>query len=205
MIRRSAFTLIELLIAMVVTVLAAGAVAGTLRAMSEAMREQDIADDAMGRLARADARIADHLERARAILHQDEDEVLLWLPSEPFDASAANTTDYDTIHSNELAWYVLDAETGTLQLWIAADRSSRASHGLSTDWDSLRTTLESQATLRHITVLSGLAEGAFLVEDSDACSVGRFTLAALMDEAHGGITVRLGGRLANAQRHPDCQ
>jgi prepilin-type N-terminal cleavage/methylation domain-containing protein len=37
---RRGFTLIELCIATVITVLAAGAVAGTLRAVSEAMRDE---------------------------------------------------------------------------------------------------------------------------------------------------------------------
>lgn len=201
---RRGFTLIELCIAVIITALAAGSVVGTLRAVSEALREQDRVADASARLARADARIADHLERARLILHQDSDEVLLWLPSEPFDASANNTADYDTIHLNELAWYVLDGQAGTIVLRTATNRSTRTSYQLSTNWASLRTALQSQAQLSSVTVLEGLAEGMFEVDDSDACSVRRFSFVGAFDESRGGCEVRLGGRLSNGQRHPDC-
>lgn len=201
---RRGFTLIELCIAVVITVIAAGAVAGTLRAVTEAMQEQDRVADASARLARADARMADHLERARLILHQDADEVLLWLPTEPFDSSATNTSEYDTIHLNELAWYVMDSEAGTLVLRCASNRSSRTAYPLSTDWDALRTTLQVQAQLSSTTVLEGLAQGAFEVEDADACSVRRFTFTGALDDERGGFEVRLGGRLPNGQRHPDC-
>jgi prepilin-type N-terminal cleavage/methylation domain-containing protein len=201
---RRGFTLIELCIATVITVIAAGAVAGTLRAVSEAMQEQDRVADASARLARVDARIADHLERARLILQQDGDEVLLWLPSEPFDSSASNTSDYDTIHLNELAWYVMDAASGTLTIRCAANRAARTAYPLSTNWGALRTTLQSQAQLSSTVVLEGLSSGAFDVESADACSVRRFTFAGTFDGLRGGHEVRLGGRLANGQRHPDC-
>ena len=201
---RRGFTLIELCIAVVITVIAAGAVAGTLRAVSEAMQEQDRVADASARLARVEARIADHLERARLILHQDADEVLLWLPSEPFDSSASNTSEYDTIHLNELAWYVIDDAAGTIVLRSATNRSARAAYPLSTDWDGLRTTLQAQAQLSSTVVLEGLAEGVFEVEDSDACSVRRFSFVGALNESRGGFEVRLGGRLSNGQRHPDC-
>jgi prepilin-type N-terminal cleavage/methylation domain-containing protein len=201
---RRGFTLIELCIAVVITVIAAGAVAGTLRAVSEAMQEQDRVADASARLARVDARVADHLERARLILQQDGDEVLLWLPSEPFDSSASNTSDYDTIHLNELAWYVMDAANGTLTIRCAANRAARTAYPLSTNWGALRTTLQSQAQLSSTVVLEGLSSGAFDVEDADACSVRRFTFVGTFEGLRGGHEVRLGGRLANGQRHPDC-
>lgn len=201
---RRGFTLVELAIATVITVLAAGAVAGTLRAVSDAMQEQDRVADAGARIARADARVADHLERGRMILHQDADEVLLWLPSEPFDSSATNTSDYDTINLNELAWYVMDSTSGTLSMRIASNRSARTAYPLSTNWASLRITLQAQSQLVSTTVLEGLATGRFEVEDDDACSVRRFSFSGTMDESRGGMPVRLGGRLANGQRHPDC-
>jgi len=201
---RRGFTLVELAIATVITALAAGAVAGTLRAVSEAMQEQDRVADAGARIARADARVADHLERGRMILHQDADEMLLWLPNEPFDSSATNTTNYDTINLNELAWYVMDSGAGTLSLRIASDRNARTTYPLSTNWASLRVTLQAQSQLSSTNVLEGLASGAFEVDSSDACSVRRFSFSGTMDELHGGMPVRLGGRLANGQRHPDC-
>lgn len=202
--RRRGFTLIELAISTVITALTAGAVVGTLRAFSEAMADQDAMADGTARIARADARVADHLERARLVLLQDADEVLLWLPTEPFTSSATNTSDYDAINANELAWYVMDATSGTLRLQYLSNRSDRAVYPLSTSWASLRPTLQMQGGLTTVTVLESLANGTFLVESNDPCSVRRFTFSGTLDTAHGGIAVQLGGRLANGQRHPDC-
>ncbi|NBX25594.1 MAG: prepilin-type N-terminal cleavage/methylation domain-containing protein, partial [Planctomycetes bacterium] len=92
--RRRAFTLIELTIASAITSLVALTVASTLSTTASLMEREDRAGAAAAVLARAEARMADHAERARLILHQDADEVLLWLPSEPFTSSATNTAEY---------------------------------------------------------------------------------------------------------------
>jgi len=198
------FTVIELLIASVITSMVAAAVIGTMQAVTGSMQQQDLAADAMARAARAEARIADHVNRARLVLAQDADEVALWLPTEPFTSSATNTSDYDTINANELAWYVVDASTGTLTLKYLANRGDRTTYGLSTNWSSLRTTLELQQKLTSVPVLEGLAIGQFRVEDADPCSSGRFTFDGTMIDARGGLALQLGGPLANRQRHPDC-
>lgn len=202
--KRRGFTLIELLIASVITSMVAAAVIGTMEAVTGGMEQQDLAADAMARVARAEARMADHVNRARLVLAQDTDEVALWLPTEPFTSSATNTSDYDTINANELAWYVMDTATGNLTLKYLTNRSDRTTYGLSTNWSSLRTTLQMQQKLTSVPVIEGLATGQFRVEDADPCSSGRFTFDGAMTDVRGGLAVQLGGPLANRQRHPDC-
>ncbi|NBX33504.1 MAG: prepilin-type N-terminal cleavage/methylation domain-containing protein [Planctomycetes bacterium] len=99
--KRQGFTVIELLIASVITSMVAAAVISTMKAVTGSMEQQDLAADALARAARAEARVADHVNRARLILLQDADEVALWLPTEPFTSSATNTSDYDAINANE--------------------------------------------------------------------------------------------------------
>lgn len=202
--RRRGFTLIELLIASVITSMVAAAVIGTMEAVTGSMEQLDLAADAMARAARAEARMADHANRARLVLTQDADEVALWLPTEPFTSSATNTSDYDTINANELAWYVMDTSTGNLTLTYLTNRNDRTSYGLSTNWSSLRTTLQMQQKLTSVPVIEGLAAGHFRVDDADPCSSGRFTFDGAMTDARGGLALQLGGPLANRQRHPDC-
>lgn len=202
--KRHGFTVIELLIASVITSMVAAAVISTMQAVTGSMEQQDLAADALARAARAEARVADHVNRARLILLQDADEVALWLPTEPFTSSATNTSDYDAINANELAWYVMDASTGNLTLKYLTNRSDRTTYGLSTNWSSLRTTLQMQQKLTSVCVLEGLATGQFRVEDGDPCSSGRFTFNGAMTDARGALDVQLGGPLANRQRHPDC-
>ena len=202
--KRHGFTVIELLIASVITSMVAAAVISTMQAVTGSMEQQDLAADAMARAARAEARIADHVNRARLVLAQDADEVALWLPTEPFTSSATNTRDYDAINANELAWYVMDASTGNLTLKYLTNRSDRTTYGLSTNWSSLRTTLQMQQKLTSVCVIEGLAAGHFRVEDADPCSSGRFTFDGAMTDARGGLALQLGGPLPNRQRHPDC-
>jgi len=202
--KRHGFTVIELLIASVITSMVAAAVISTMKAVTGSMEQQDLAADALARAARAEARVADHVNRARLILLQDADEVALWLPTEPFTSGATNTSDYDAINANELAWYVMDASTGNLTLKYLTNRSDRTTYGLSTNWSSLRTTLQMQQKLTSVCVLEGLATGQFRVEDGDPCSSGRFTFNGAMTDARGALDVQLGGPLANRQRHPDC-
>jgi prepilin-type N-terminal cleavage/methylation domain-containing protein len=202
--KRHGFTVIELLIASVITSMVAAAVISTMQAVTGSMEQQDLAADAMARAARAEARLADHVNRARLVLAQDADEVALWLPTEPFTSSATNTRDYDAINANELAWYVMDASTGNLTLKYLTNRNDRTAYGLSTNWSSLRTTLQMQQKLTSVCVIEGLAAGQFRVEDADPCSSGRFTFDGAMTDARGGLALQLGGPLPNRQRHPDC-
>jgi prepilin-type N-terminal cleavage/methylation domain-containing protein len=202
--KRHGFTVIELLIASVITSMVAAAVISTMKAVTGSMEQQDLAADALARAARAEARVADHVNRARLVLAQDADEVALWLPTEPFTSSATNTRDYDAINANELAWYVMDASTGNLTLKYLTNRNDRTTYGLSTNWSSLRTTLQMQQKLTSVSVIEGLAAGQFRVEDADPCSSGRFTFDGAMTDARGGLALQLGGPLPNRQRHPDC-
>ena len=202
--KRHGFTVIELLIASVITSMVAAAVISTMQAVTGSMEQQDLAADAMARAARAEARMADHVNRARLVLAQDADEVALWLPTEPFTSSATNTRDYDAINANELAWYVMDASTGNLTLKYLTNRTDRTTYGLSTNWSSLRTTLQMQQKLTSVCVIEGLAAGQFRVEDADPCSSGRFTFEGAMTDARGGLALQLGGPLPNRQRPPDC-
>ncbi len=220
------FTLIEVLIASLISTVVAGAVIGTIRAVTDSTKALDISAQAMARVARADARIADHANRARMILDQSALEILLWLPTEPFTSSATNTSDYDSIQANELAWYVMNTSVGTLSLVYTTNRNDRTKYSLSTNWANLRTSLTSQGALTSIAVLEGLTneptepndpsepvivnqqtssrESGFRVQDSDPCSVRRFSFDGYLGEDLGGLNVQISGRLLNGQNHPDC-
>ncbi len=202
--KRRGFTLIEVAIASVVTTIVAGAVIGTINAVTDTTLALDISAQAMARLARAEARVADHANRARLVLSQTSTEILLWLPTETFNSSITNATDYDAINGNELAWYVMKPATKTLYLCYVTNRNDRTVYSLNTNWTSLRTSLSAQGALTEIPVLEGLVSGGFRVEASDPCSVQRFTFDGMLSNDFGGVNAQLGGRLLNGLRHPDC-
>lgn len=198
------FTLIEVAIASVVTTIVAGAVIGTINAVTDTTLALDISAQAMARLSRAEVRVADHANRARMVLSQTSTEVLLWLPTETFSSSTTNATDYDAINGNELAWYVMKPATKTLYLCYVTNRNNRTVYSLNANWTSMRTSLSAQGALTEIPVLEGLVSGGFRVEASDPCSVQRFTFDGMLSNDFGGVNAQLGGRLLNGLRHPDC-
>ena len=202
--KRRAFTLIEVLIASSITTVVAGAVIGTIKAVTDITIALDASAHAMARLARAEARVADHVNRARMVLSQTSTEVLLWLPTETFSASAILVDDYDTIQGNELAWYVMKPATKTLYLCYLTDRTNRTVYSMNTNWTSLLNSLSVQGKLTEIPVLEGIVSGGFRVESSDPCSVQRFTFDGLLSDELGGMNAQLGGRILNGLRHPDC-
>lgn len=201
---RRAFTLIELMVASVVTAMVALAVYGTISAVQLGVDSQDEVAQETARVARAQARLADHLYRARSILLESSTVVCLWLPSEAFDGTALNATAYDAIHADELRWYVIDTANSTVSVQRVTDRTNRTEYPLTTNWATLRTTLQQAGSLESSVVLNGIAMGAFLFTTFDVCSTVRVVLSVQFDEGHGGYGVELGGILSALQRHPDC-
>jgi hypothetical protein len=188
-----------------VTTIVAGSVIGTIKAVTDVTIALDASAHAMARLARAEARVADHVNRARMVLSQTSTEVLLWLPTETFSASAILVDDYDAIQGNELAWYVMKPATKTLYLCYLTDRTNRTVYSMNTNWTSLLNSSSVQGKLTEIPVLEGIVSGGFRVESSDPCSVQRFTFDGLLSDELGGMNAQLGGRILNGLRHPDCQ
>jgi hypothetical protein len=196
--------MIEVMIASVVTAIVGLAVWGTVSAVQTGVGMQDDVAQETARIARAQARLADHLYRARLILGMSETVACLWLPSEEFDGSSANATNYDTIHADELRWYVIDTANRTISVQRVANHSDRTVYALSTNWATLRNTLAAANALESSTVLQGVASGAFEFTTFDTCSTRRIVLDVQFDNEHGGFAVELGGILAMLQRHPDC-
>ncbi|MFM9180946.1 MAG: prepilin-type N-terminal cleavage/methylation domain-containing protein [Phycisphaerales bacterium] len=202
---RRGLTIVELLAALAVTSIVAAAVVTTASAIRVGLDGQAEASRETARVARVQARIADHLFRARMILHHAGDEALLWLPAEAFDGTASNATDFDRIDRNELRWYVFDRATGCLVMQRTANRSDRTACSLSTDWPALRTTLAAAGALERSVVLEGVQDAEFVADGFDPCSDRRLWLRVELDAGNGGAELLFGGVLSALQRHGGCQ
>lgn len=198
------FTLVELLVSITITAMVAASVAATVSAVGVGMQSQDEASQEVARLARAQARIADHLFRARMILSQSSTVATLWVPAESFNGSATNATEYDAIHANELRWYVFDRNARTVSMQRVTNASSRTEHALATDWAALRTGLAGSGSLTTTVVLEGVQEAAFRFDSFTPCSDRRLVLEVQLDDDHGGTNMELGGIVDSLQRHPNC-
>ena len=202
---RRGLTIVELLAALAVTSIVAAAVVTTASAIRVGLDGQAEASRETARVARVQARLADHLFRARMILHHAGDEALLWLPAEAFDGTASNATDFDRIDRNELRWYVFDRSAGCLVMQRTADRGDRTSCDLSADWPAMRTTLAAQGALERSVVLEGVQDAEFVSDGFDPCSDRRLWLRVELDADHGGGELLLGGILSALQRHGGCR
>jgi len=203
--RRAGFTLVELLVSITVTAIIAASVAATVSAVAVGLQGQDEAAQEVARLARSQARIADHLFRARMILSESTTVATLWLPAEAFDGSATNATEYDTINGNELRWYVIDRTNRVVSMQRLTNTLNRTIYPLATDWSALRTSLAASGSLVTTTVLEGVLDAAFRFTTFNPCSNRRLVLDVQLDDDHGGMHFELGGIIDALQRHTDCQ
>lgn len=203
--RGHGFTLVELLVSITITALVAASVAATVSAVSVGMQSQDESSQEIARLARAQARITDHLFRARMILSQSATVATLWVPAEQFDGSSSNATDYDTIHGNELRWYLFDRNARTIAVQRVTSTSNRTVYALATDWAELRSSLAQSGSLTTSVVLEGVLDAAFRFTSFTPCENRRLVLEVQLDDDHGGANLELGGIIDSLQRHPSCQ
>jgi prepilin-type N-terminal cleavage/methylation domain-containing protein len=202
---RAGFTLVELLVSITITAIIAASVATTVSAVGVGMQGQDEAAQEVARLARGQARLADHLFRSRMILSESATVATLWLPSEAFDGSATNAADYDAIHGNELRWYLVDRTNRVISMQRLTNTLNRTVYPLATDWSALRTSLASSGALVTTTVLEGVLEGAFRFTAFNPCADRRLVLDIQLDDEHGGMHFEIGGIIDALQRHSDCQ
>ena len=197
-------TLVELMVSAVVTAVVAASVVTTMAAVRLGLEGQDDAARATARIARAQARAADHLFRARMILAQEGTFCALWVPSEEFDASPTNAAEYDAIHREELRCWSFDPAAQAVVVERTANRDDRTQVALSSDWESLRDSLAAQGALERSVVIDGVSAAAFRASGFDPCSDRRMALSVeLADEPEGGA-YEVGGALEVLMEHPSC-
>lgn len=100
-------TLIELMLALAVTTMVAGAMSGMVAAVSTGVMDRQDTRTLMIRASGADSKLAAYIGPARAIWSVSSDTVALWLN---------DNRPGGTIHATEVRWFVFDADAGTLEV-----------------------------------------------------------------------------------------
>lgn len=135
---RRGLTLVELLIALSITAVVAGATAAMIGAFVQATEHDRQWREAMIRAQAINVRLASYVAPARYVLGTDEKGVALWLD---------DTRESDTVHATEIRWLVQDqaSELVIAQMvkfpteWDQAKRDAYdAEYPLETDWWSIR-------------------------------------------------------------------
>lgn len=201
---RRGTTLVEILIATVVATLVAASVGSLMTMLAGAISEQDRLGEQLVRTAGSQARIADHILRARCILHLSSTQMLLWVPAETFEDSNVFKDAYDTINTNELRWYTWDPTLKAVVCSRRSDSSDTSPCALSTNWAALYSTLKEANKLSSTSVIDGLSSASFLATGFDPCATRRVNLDLAFDATHGGQAFRISEAVQFLQKHKDC-
>lgn len=202
--RRRGVTLVEILMALVVSALVAGSVGSLLSVLGGALREQDDLAAQLVRTAGGHARFSDHVLRARAILGLSATQAVLWVPSEDFVLSNQYKEAYDQINAREIRWYTWVPTQARLVMSRTLDQGDATVHPHSTNWTSLYNSLQSANQLETVTVFDGLASVTFYSGGFDPCATRRISLDLHFDADHGGQTIRISEAVPFLQTHEDC-
>jgi len=197
-------TLVEVLMATIISALVAASVASLLSMLGGAIREQDRLADQVVRVAGGHARFSDHVLRARAILALSSTQAVLWVPSEDFVASNQFKLAYDEINANEIRWYRWNATTRRVEMSRTSNVSASTVYPLATDWGALHASLLGANQLAVTPVFDGLSSAAFHPHGFDSCTTRRVNLDLVFDQEHGGQSVRVSEALPFLQKHKDC-
>lgn len=224
------FTLIELTIATIVTMMVAGTVVGLVEAFTAALAVQDLRSEAIVRSAGAQSHLGLISLKSRMTLALSPQRVLLWLPSETLAESGSGAdAAFDRIDliDDELHWleFVQEPdESWTLVEWtvrIDAIPAGASVVYFTADgeyWNNLFDYLQAGGVLRRSPLASGISPAMtggvladkprFVWQSDSVCdnrSIGaEFAFVAPSGEEVLRSDVRVESALAFFDRHPIC-
>lgn len=166
--RRRGLTLLELMLALVVTVMIAGAIASMLAAVRTGVVERRDARDALVAGHAAASRLGAYLAPSRCLLAAGEDELVLWLHDDRADGN---------VHASEIRWLAWDARTASIVVqWVdfpdewtqsridLADRRYAAD----ADWTAVRRWWADRGLLATLPLVDGLSSASFAIGEETA-------------------------------------
>lgn len=187
---RRGLTLLEFLLAMMITALIAVAMGGMVTAVARATELDRYTRETTVRSQTAMVRLGSYITPARCILESNTDSVVIWLDDQ---------RESQTVHATEVRWLKFNAGTGTIELHYVKfpDAMSQADRDLldvelpvaTTDWWA---TLDSYSTLGYsafVRLCDGISD--FNVYRGTATDQGKrlVTFTFTIEESIGGATV----------------
>ena len=174
-----AMTLIELMIALAITVVITAGIAGMVSAVSAGSMASRDAREVMVRAAVAQARLDSYVVPARSVLARTPTQLVLWLNDDH---------QSDTVHLTEVRWLNWDSATRQVRVQLAAlpDSLTRRQSLLAdteyadpaaADWESIRQSLQASNRLRTIALVDGVAAIEMSIDSGTPSSARRVTLA----------------------------
>jgi prepilin-type N-terminal cleavage/methylation domain-containing protein len=192
---RRGLTLLELLLAMIITALVAGAIAGMLGAVSAGVGSRKDNRDIMVRAHASQSRLAAYFATARCVLASDPTSVTIWLN---------DSRESGSVHATEIRWLQFDALAGevVVQYVDFPDNWTRTACELadieypaSTDWASVLATYQTKGMISTRALVDNLASASVTMNKATPLTTRHVSFLLGFDTEQGIIQVQASGAI----------
>lgn len=200
---RRGLSLLELMLALTITTIVAGAIWSMMSAVSLGVRSRR--DDRAALIAAnaASIRIGAYVGPSRCILEADGDPLLvLWLD---------DTRQSGTVHLSEVRWLVHDVAEGTIDVrfvqfpadWTPAQIDLADTElPAGSDWDAILATAESRGLIATMPLVDGLDAVALVLDEAAPLDARHLEIELEFSTAEGSMALRIGPTI-RLHRPPD--
>lgn len=184
-------TLLELLLALTVTVMIASAIAAMLGAVRTGVVERRDARDVLVAGHASSSRLSAYVAPSRCLLDAGENGMTLWLHDDRADGN---------VHASEIRWMVHDAAAGTIVVryvdfpddWTQtridlADRRYPAD----SDWDAVQTWWADRGLLAELPLVDGLDDAGFSIRTKAAVDAQLVVVDLVFPNGATGVSLPL--------------
>lgn len=165
---RRGLTLVELILALSVTTMIAGAIASMMAAVSNGVKIRRDSRSIMIRASAAHNRLDAYLSASRCLLAAADGGVVIWLHDQ---------RESSTVHASEVRWLIHDAEDGALDVffidfpdaWTDVQRDlADREHDLGSNWSVILGQYEAKGLVSQVRLVDGIASLAIDTDQPDA-------------------------------------
>ncbi len=192
---RHALTLLELLLAMVITVLVAAAIAGMLGAVSAGVGCRKDNRAVMVLAHAGQSRLSAYFGTARCVLAHSGSNITLWLN---------DARESGTVHATEIRWLQFDASAGAMVVkyvdfpaaWTqtACDLAD-VEYSASTDWDAVLASYESKGLISSRALLDNLTSVSVTLDKATATAARHVGFLLGFATEQGAVEIQASGAI----------
>ena len=155
--RRRGLTLVELVLALSVTAMIAGAIASMMAAVSNGVKTRRDARSIIIRASAAHGRLDAYLSACRCLLEAGDDGVVLWLHDD---------RESGTIHASEVRWLIHDPDDGAIDVfyvsfpaeWTDVQRDlADREYPIGSNWSVILGQYEARDLISRVRLVDGIA------------------------------------------------
>jgi hypothetical protein len=190
-------TMLELLLAVAITGLVAGGIAGMLGAVSAGVGTRRDNREIMVLAHAAQCRLSAYLATSRCVLHIDGGDVTLWLD---------DARESQTVHATEIRWLRYDGTTNELRVefvdfpatWTpTACELADQEYSKTTDWATVRAAYASRGLLASRALVDQLAGSVAQLDDKTALNARHVAFNLDFEGDVTAVTVQVSGTIQN--------